>query len=116
MIGEYIKTADWKAEKHVPVIECPGQVHAGAPFVVTVAVGREIPHPNLGTISPGRRFTSFRKARPRRWKSRGPISRRMARRCGRHRRFPRRSPLRVRARCTRRPTAICTDCGRPSIR
>lgn len=46
MIGEYIKTADWKAEKHVPVIECPDQVHAGAPFVVTVAVGREIPHPN----------------------------------------------------------------------
>jgi len=46
MLGEWIKTADWKAEKHVPVIECPDEVEAGKPFQVKVSVGKEIPHPN----------------------------------------------------------------------
>jgi superoxide reductase len=27
--GELFQTADWKAEKHVPVIECLDQVKAG---------------------------------------------------------------------------------------
>ena len=44
--GERIQSADWKAEKHVPVIECPDQVTANQPFQVTVTVGKEIPHPN----------------------------------------------------------------------
>ncbi len=46
MIGETIKSADWKAEKHVPVIEAPDKVEAGKPFEVRVTVGKEIPHPN----------------------------------------------------------------------
>jgi len=45
-IGEKIQSADWKAEKHVPVIEAPDKVEAGQPFQVTVSVGKEIPHPN----------------------------------------------------------------------
>jgi len=45
-LGERIQSADWKAEKHVPVIECPDVVEAGKPFQVTVSVGKEIPHPN----------------------------------------------------------------------
>jgi len=45
-LGERIQTADWRAEKHVPAIECPDEVEAGKPFEVTVSVGKEIPHPN----------------------------------------------------------------------
>ena len=44
--GELFQTADWKAEKHVPVIECPDQVESGEPFQVKVTVGKEITHPN----------------------------------------------------------------------
>ncbi|MBN1956070.1 MAG: class II SORL domain-containing protein [Anaerolineae bacterium] len=45
-IGDRIQSADWKKEKHVPTIECPDQVETGMPFLVNVAVGKEIPHPN----------------------------------------------------------------------
>jgi superoxide reductase len=45
-LGEKIQTADWKAEKHVPVIECPDSVAADKVFTVKVSVGKEIPHPN----------------------------------------------------------------------
>ena len=45
-LSEYVKTADWKAEKHVPVISLPAAVAAGQAFEVEVAVGKEIPHPN----------------------------------------------------------------------
>ncbi len=45
-IGEYIQEADWKKEKHAPVIEVPTKVKAGEPFTVEVSVGKEIPHPN----------------------------------------------------------------------
>ena len=45
-LGDKIQSADWKAEKHVPVIECPDEVEAGKPFKVMVSVGKEIPHPN----------------------------------------------------------------------
>ena len=44
--GELFQSADWKTEKHVPVIECPDQVKAGEPFSVKVALGKEIAHPN----------------------------------------------------------------------
>jgi superoxide reductase len=44
--GELFQTADWKTEKHVPVIECPDQVTAGELFPVKVALGKEIAHPN----------------------------------------------------------------------
>jgi len=42
----YIQRADWKKEKHMPVIEAPDQVSAGIPFQVKVSIGKEIPHPN----------------------------------------------------------------------
>jgi superoxide reductase len=44
--GELFQTADWKAEKHVPVIECPDKVKTGELFSVKVALGKEIAHPN----------------------------------------------------------------------
>jgi len=44
--GELFQSADWKVEKHVPVIECPDQVKASEPFSVKVVVGKEITHPN----------------------------------------------------------------------
>ena len=45
-ISEHIQSADWKSEKHAPLIECPSNVAAGARFTVTAAVGKEIAHPN----------------------------------------------------------------------
>lgn len=45
-IGELVQEADWKKEKHVPVIECPEAVNAGEMFEVKVGVGKEIAHPN----------------------------------------------------------------------
>ena len=44
--GDLIQTADWKKEKHAPVIECPDAVTAGEAFKVKVSVGKEIAHPN----------------------------------------------------------------------
>jgi superoxide reductase len=41
-----IKSADWKSEKHVPVIECPDTVKAGEMFDVKVTLGKEVAHPN----------------------------------------------------------------------
>jgi len=46
MLSEFVKTADWKSEKHVPLIECPDEVAAGEAFDITVSVGKEIAHPN----------------------------------------------------------------------
>jgi len=45
-IGEFVQQADWKTEKHVPVIECADAVKAGEFFEVKVSVGKEIAHPN----------------------------------------------------------------------
>lgn len=45
-IGELYQTADWKSEKHVPVIECPDMVTANEMFDVKVSLGKEIAHPN----------------------------------------------------------------------
>ena len=45
-LSDYVKTADWKAEKHVPVISAPATVAAGQTFEVEVTVGKGIPHPN----------------------------------------------------------------------
>ena len=41
--GELIQTAEWKNEKHVPVIEA---VQEDGKIRVKVSVGKEIPHPN----------------------------------------------------------------------
>jgi superoxide reductase len=40
------QSADWKAEKHVPVIEAPEAVKKGEFFRFTVTIGKEIAHPN----------------------------------------------------------------------
>ncbi|MEM0499491.1 MAG: class II SORL domain-containing protein [Candidatus Korarchaeota archaeon] len=40
------KTADWKTEKHVPVIEILEKAEAKKLITVRVSVGKEIPHPN----------------------------------------------------------------------
>ncbi len=45
-LGDLFKTADWKIEKHVPVIECADQVKEGEYFPVKVTLGKEIAHPN----------------------------------------------------------------------
>jgi superoxide reductase len=44
--ADVFKSADWKTEKHVPVIEAPTKVKAGEKFTVEVTVGKEIAHPN----------------------------------------------------------------------
>ena len=45
-LGNEIKSADWKAEKHVPVIECEGTIGADEKLDVSVTIGKEISHPN----------------------------------------------------------------------
>ncbi|MDD5195101.1 MAG: class II SORL domain-containing protein [Candidatus Omnitrophica bacterium] len=45
-IKDLFQSADWKAEKHVPVIDAPDEVKKAEFFKVTVAVGKQIPHPN----------------------------------------------------------------------
>jgi superoxide reductase len=44
--AENFQTADWKTEKHVPIIDCPEQVGADKLFMAKVAVGKEVAHPN----------------------------------------------------------------------
>lgn len=46
-LSDRIQDADWKKEKHVPVIEPPTTVKKGEPCEITVSVGREIAHPNV---------------------------------------------------------------------
>lgn len=45
-IKEIFQTADWKSEKHVPVIEAADKIKKGELARITVSVGHEIPHPN----------------------------------------------------------------------
>jgi superoxide reductase len=45
-LSEHIQQADWKTEKHVPVIECLDQVKADQIFDVKVGLGKEVAHPN----------------------------------------------------------------------
>lgn len=45
-LSERIQQADWKKEKHVPVIESPEQVTANKLFELKVNLGKEISHPN----------------------------------------------------------------------
>jgi len=44
--GEVFQTADWKKEKHVPLIECPDTVKSGENVDITVTIGKEVSHPN----------------------------------------------------------------------
>jgi len=45
-IKDLYQSADWKKEKHVPVIEAPGKVKKGQVIQITVSIGKEIAHPN----------------------------------------------------------------------
>ena len=45
-LSEFVKTADWKNEKHVPAITAPATAKPGETVSVEIAVGKEIPHPN----------------------------------------------------------------------
>lgn len=45
-LKDLLQSADWKKEKHAPVIEAAASVKKGEPISVSVSVGKEIPHPN----------------------------------------------------------------------
>ena len=45
-LKDVYQSADWKAEKHVPVIDAPDEVKKGEFFKVSACVGKEIAHPN----------------------------------------------------------------------
>ena len=43
---DILQAADWKTEKHVPVIEVNDTIKKGGVVSITLSVGKEIPHPN----------------------------------------------------------------------
>lgn len=45
-IKDLFQSADYKSEKHVPVIESEDKVKKGEVLQIRVSVGKEIPHPN----------------------------------------------------------------------
>ena len=45
-LGNEIKSADWKSEKHVPVIDCADSVKMDGNLDITISIGKEISHPN----------------------------------------------------------------------
>ncbi len=45
-LKDLMQSADWKKEKHVPVIEAAGVVKKADAVNITVTVGKEIAHPN----------------------------------------------------------------------
>jgi len=45
-LSKIFQSADWKKEKHVPVIDVPGKAKKGENLSISVSVGKEIPHPN----------------------------------------------------------------------
>jgi superoxide reductase len=45
-ISNLVQEADWKTEKHVPVVECPDEVTKDEMFDVKAGLGKEIAHPN----------------------------------------------------------------------
>lgn len=44
--SDTIQQADWKTEKHAPIIEAPATAKAGDFIEVTVSLGKAIAHPN----------------------------------------------------------------------
>jgi superoxide reductase len=46
MISSEIQSADWKTEKHAPVIELEDSIEAGKETRITASIGKEIAHPN----------------------------------------------------------------------
>lgn len=45
-LSSIFQSADWKKEKHVPVIDAPEAAKKEENFEITVSVGKEIAHPN----------------------------------------------------------------------
>jgi len=45
-LKDLLQTADWKTEKHVPVIEAQDQIKKGDTLTIALTVGKELPHPN----------------------------------------------------------------------
>lgn len=45
-LKDLIQSADWKKEKHVPVIELSGKIGKDSNISIKVSVGKEIQHPN----------------------------------------------------------------------
>lgn len=45
-IGDLYQQADWKAEKHAPVIDSPDRVAVDTAVTISASVGKEIAHPN----------------------------------------------------------------------
>lgn len=45
-IKDLFQSADWKSEKHVPVIEVEDKVKKGQEIKIGLSVGKQIPHPN----------------------------------------------------------------------
>jgi len=43
---ELFKSADWKLEKHVPVIDVPEKIKKGEFFEIKATIGKEVAHPN----------------------------------------------------------------------
>jgi superoxide reductase len=46
IMPDVFRTADWKKEKHVPLIEFPQPAPKGEYFRILASVGKEIAHPN----------------------------------------------------------------------
>ena len=45
-LKDQFQSADWKVEKHAPVVELLGEPRSGEGVDIRVSVGREIAHPN----------------------------------------------------------------------
>ena len=45
-LRDLLQSADWKTEKHVPVIESPDQISKSQSLKIEVSVGKQIAHPN----------------------------------------------------------------------
>jgi superoxide reductase len=45
-LKDLLQNADWKKEKHAPVIETPEKIKKGDAVSIKVSVGKEIAHPN----------------------------------------------------------------------
>ncbi|HAR62338.1 MAG: Neelaredoxin [Candidatus Margulisiibacteriota bacterium] len=45
-LNELLQTADWKSEKHVPVIDVPDILVKGEFTNVTASIGKAVSHPN----------------------------------------------------------------------
>jgi superoxide reductase len=46
MLKDLYQSADWKTEKHVPVIEAPEKIKKSDIAKISLSVGKQIPHPN----------------------------------------------------------------------